>query len=211
MKRLFLLLLVMVVNISLFAQIENGFYLRLGPSIPVGSFNSDQYVRWDDDYDYDKRLFADPNIGFNFELGCHIYTGKAFAKEKMRIGIDATFFSTSFYVSRYEYDYGYYSSDYKDIYWFLKQKVGPIITFSPMDDMYLDLGVRFVPTIAYLFGDYHDIWGRRINEEILFNFRWNVLMASFQFDIGKINFNNFSGDGYMVYNSTFNLLIGVKF
>jgi hypothetical protein len=211
MKKLIVLISFFVAGISSFAQIENGFYLRLGPAFPLGDFNSDQLVGLESGYWDGYALFPNSKIGYNFELGCHFYTGKAFAGEKVRIGIDATFYNSSLHPADYDSYYGYNTSGEKNFYLFLRQKVGPIVTYSPKTDMYIDFGVRLVPTIAYLFGDTYDIWGRHINEEILFNFRWKVLMASLQFDIGKVNMNDFSGDGYMIGSSTFNLLFGMKF
>ena len=172
MKRLFILLLVLIANISLFAQIENVFYIRLGTALPIGSFGSDQDFS-NEGYYHGYYRFPKAKVGFNFGLGSHFYTGKAFANEKIRIGIDATYFSSAVHSASYDSVNNYH--DPKNFYWILKQKFGPIITFSPSEDIFLDFGIRIVPTIGYLFGDNcEDIWGGRINGRDPFQFQVEI-------------------------------------
>jgi hypothetical protein len=219
MKNIFNTAIISLLPFVLAAQINNGFYLRMGLSMPLGSYATDQHVHYtgnNENYIW----FPKAKLGYQFELGCHIYTGKAFNLGRLRMGIDATFFNYSLQphkrYGRYIDDQHFYEDDVvlvgSEFYLTFRQKYGPILSYSLEKDIFFDFGYRMVPSVAFAAGsDFLNIWGRRINQEILINFRWKLMMVSFQFDIGKINFNDFEDDGFLVSNSTFNLLLGVKF
>ncbi|MCK9618040.1 MAG: hypothetical protein M0R21_09430 [Lentimicrobiaceae bacterium] len=205
-KLLCLLFFLLSVSVSFsYAQIKNGFYVREGFAIPVGKFTTTQRQGvWDNTFP------GVSFVGYTFEFGKHFYIGDAFLNDKLRFGIDATFISYNLFFGKKLESW----DDNSDIncYSFLGQKAGPIVTFNLDKKKYLDFGFRLTPTIAYYFGEYDmDIWGRRINKEVLLNYRWKFLMISLQFNIGKINFNDFNGDGQMVDVSTVNFMFGAKF
>jgi len=187
MRKILLTALLMMLCISLSwsqNKIRSGFYLRVGSVFPTGDYAKDNYIK----------------TGGTFEMGSHFYTGPAFFNNRWRIGIDVTYLN--FWLNPTEED----NTEYW--FWYLGQKAGPIITYNPVNNIRLDFGFRLSPIVG-LTGE--DTYGRHVNEEFIFNFRYRLLMLSFQYDPGKINYTNFNNEKNMMDNSTFRILIGLKF
>lgn len=173
--------------------------MRFGPMIPIGVYHLDQLII---DPFTNKVIWGYPHAktGISSELGCHFYLGPSVFKDKIRIGLDVTFLNFSFNRT--------VSDDLDTWFWFVSQKIGPIVTWTPMENLFLDLGIKMVPVV----GLHDETYGRHINEEIVVNIRYRQATISFQVDPGKIRYTDFKNKGGdLISISTFRVLIGMKF
>ena len=179
-------------------EINTGFYMRLGPVFPLGNYNLGQRY-----YDQDVHRWIksdEAKIGATAELGSHFYTGPSFANHYLRVGIDVTYANLWFT-----------PTDEKNVkywYWYFGQKVGPIITVSIPGGVMFDFGFKLSPVVGYT----DNVWGRHVNEEIIMNIKFHLLLCSFQYCLGKMNYTNFTGKGDNDFREiqTFRILLGMK-
>ena len=149
------------------------------------------------------------------DLGFLIYIGPAFANNHIRLGIDATFIS--FWFNSIKADS---ISGPKSQYWyyFVGQKFGPVISVCPIDRLVIDLSYKLNAYVAYnhhlINNSMKDEWGDNLTQnEISMNIRYSIMLFSFQYNFGKIKFNDFdsSKPSHYVDNSTYRIMIGFKF
>ena len=190
-------------------SIKSGFYMKFGPSFPMGNFKGTQYVI---DYstmpDDTVKTFDQPKVGFFGDLGYLIYLGPAFAKNYLRAGIDATFLSGGFNPSHHEMQDGENKINY--YYFFGGQKFGPVITVNPVDRLMIDLSWK----LGFYAAGYNDDWGYTMAmQEIMMGIRYRILAFSINYQLGKIDYNDFNKDNDERWADLYSLkiMIGLKF
>ena len=77
------------------ARIHGGFYLKLGPVIPVGKYSTGQTIQFDN-APGQHLSYLPAKLGAALDMGYLIYFGPAFANNFLRAGLDATFLSAWF-------------------------------------------------------------------------------------------------------------------
>ncbi|MBC8314597.1 MAG: hypothetical protein ISR57_02660 [Bacteroidales bacterium] len=95
-------------------------------------------------------------------------------------------------------------------YYFVGQKFGPLITINPVDRLMIDLSYKLNANISW----HNNDWGAEIlGQEIMMNIRYRVIVVSFMYNFGKINYNDFdsSRPEHKVDITTFRVLLGFKF
>ncbi len=212
MKKLLLCLLLPVfLSLSTRGQenhINSGFYLRLGPAIPVGKFATDQVAYGNGSLLDTLKVFSAAKTGFSTEFGYLIYIGPAFANHRLRAGIDAIFFSGGFNKSTHpvlvdnnKYDYWYF---------FFNQRFGPMITVNPVDRLMIDLSYK----LGFAASEYNDEWGYDMKQnEITLGIRYRLVSVGFSYDWGTINYNDFdkSNPKRLAEIDLMKIMVGLKF
>ena len=141
-------------------------------------------------------------------MGYLIYIGPAVANNFLRFGIDATFLDGWFATATPPA-----GSDKKAVefwYLFVGQKFGPLITINPIDKLMIDLSYKLNANISWHNSD----WGANIlGQEIMMNIRYRIIVASFIYNFGTINYNDFdkSRPNNELDISTFRILLGFNF
>jgi len=182
--------------------IRNGFTLKLGPVFPVGNFAMDQVIHSTETF------YPAAKIGGNLSMGYLIYIGPALANNILRFGIDATFLDGWFATASRPA-----GSDKKAVeYWytFVGQKFGPLITINPVDKLMIDLSYKLNANISWHDSD----WGASLlGQEIMMNIRYRIIVFSFMYNFGTINYNDFDKSrlANVIDISTFRVLLGFKF
>jgi hypothetical protein len=199
------------------AHIHGGLYLKLGPVIPVGKYAEGQSVPFIPAKDPLPYLPA--NAGAAFDLGFLFYLGPSFANHILRAGIDATFLSTWFNSTsppdKTDWFYKYYT--------FIGQKFGPVITINPVNRLMIDVSYKLNANLSYheeldgwdpLSGGQTSSFGYNLfNQEVSLGFRYTILVLSFQYNFGTMNYNDADKDNFdqEINIDTFRILFGLKF
>jgi hypothetical protein len=195
--------------------IHNGFYLKIGPSLPLGNYKAGQVLPYTTSPGGGNYYYMPAKTGAVLEMGSSIYIGPAFIKKKMRVGIDYSFLELSFN----SVDYLNTMDDPRYYYWygFAGQKIGPVITVNPVDKLMFDFSYQmnaFIAINRHLNGSgYFNEWGVNLfQNEVSASVRYAALIISFQYNFGNINFNNidFSNPDHLIDFKTFRILFGVK-
>jgi hypothetical protein len=189
-------------------RIRGGFFLKLGPVFPSGSFKSGQISVDDSRFPPHLHTFVAAKTGAGVDMGYLIYLGPAFAGKHLRAGIDATFIS--FWFNPVDPEPGESSKNSKYWYYFVGQKFGPMITVNPIDRLMLDLSYK----IGFYGGYQDDEWGLGFwQSEASMNIRYSIMMVGLQYGWGKMNFNDYNNNNpdQIAEITTFRLLIGLKF
>jgi len=197
-------------SVSVPNYIRGGFYLRVGPVIPVETYSEGQKVSGFTGTIPDTLYFPPAKLGAGMDLGFLIYFGPSFANKKIRIGMDASFFSSSFNGSEYTTMTNDSEDRYKYWYYYVGQKFGPLITINPVDRLMIDLSFKLNAFVSW----HNDTWGHNIlQKEAGLNIRYRVMMFSFMYNFGHVNYNDFSGanSDRNVENNTIRVMFGVKF
>lgn len=196
-------------------KIRSGFYLKVGGSFPVNQFASSHtnvynYVVGAQTFK-DTITFNGAKIGAAFELGYLIYLGPAFANNRMRAGIDATFFAASFNPTDQTLPPNTKASKKLEYYYyFAGQKFGPVLTINPVDYLMIDISYKLNATAVW----YNSMWGSNYTlNEVSLGLRYRVMLFAFQYNWGKVRFTYNQADNpkYWVDYSTFRIILGVKF
>ncbi len=188
-------------------KIRSGFYLRLGPVIPIGLYASGQTVPSSSGGLPTPTYFLPAKTGAAMDVGYLIYIGPAFANKFLRAGIDATFLSFSFNTTKPNVT----ENEYKYWYYYGGQKFGPLITINPIDKLMIDLSYKLNAYVVYTDSKG---WGHNFTQnEVSMNIRYSIMMVSFQYNFGKANFTAFDSSNPNRYmeNNTIRFLIGLKF
>lgn len=209
MRKLILLLLILGFAVSVSAQsvatydkpnrIKGGFYMKFGPSFPVGPFKTLQI---------DGRTFEPAKVGFFGDFGYLIYIGPAFANKFLRAGMDLTFLTAGFHASHHNYLSGESKIDY--YYFFLGQKMGPLVTINPVDHLMIDLSWK----LGFYAAEYNDDWGSNlVQQEISLGLRYKLAAFSVNYHFGKINYNDFekANPEQWAYDNAVKIMVGLKF
>lgn len=194
-------------------RINPGFYLKIGPTFPLGNYALGQNV-----YDHkpsDTAIYYPATMGAAMDMGFLIYIGPSFAANHLRAGIDATFISVSFN----SINSGSVSGP-KSKYWYyyLGQKFGPVLSVCPIDRLVIDISYKLNAYVAYVHHQVrhkeNDEWGSALTQgEFSMNIRYSIMLFSFQYNAGKAGFDDFDGAKPMHYvdNTTFRVMVGFKF
>jgi len=198
-------------NISRPNLIKSGFYLKIGPVFPVGTFATDKIlIDKAPFYTPDTTLFHAAKIGGNLGLGYLIYIGPAIANNFLRFGIDACFIDAWFATSKPNIPATSNKKETEFWYFFFGQKFGPLITVNPVDRLMIDLSYKLNFNMSWHNSD----WGYQIaGQELMMNIRYRLFLVGFHYTIGKINYNDFdkSRPIHEIDINTFRVLLGFKF
>jgi hypothetical protein len=201
-------------------SIRDGAYFKFGASFPLGAFGTDQYFKEEGNPDPETNyiLFPAAKLGAVMDVGYLIYIGPAFAGNRLRAGIDATFLSLGFNQTNLPAYPDGENEKWKFWYFCLGQKFGPVFTINPYDQIMIDLSYKVNAYMSYLRhdfgGSWKDDWGKNLlQSEVSMNIRYRVIMASFQYNFGECSYNRFDTKypNYKVDNTTFRILVGFIF
>jgi hypothetical protein len=186
--------------------INSGFYLKMGPVIPVGPFTEGQTLFFPP---FEFTNYPPAKIGGEMEMGFLIYLGPSVANNFLRFGIDACFLNPWFNSSN-PVDLPEDKDEIEMWYYALGQKFGPLITVNPVDRLMIDLSYKLNANLGW----HNSVLGYGLtNQEVMMNVRYRVILFSFQYNFGRMNFNgldNTQPDHY-IDNSTIRVLFGFKF
>ena len=190
-------------------HIKSGFYIKLGPVFPVKNYKLHQSI----EKKSDTSVYLPAKMGGALDMGYLIYIGPAFARNHIRLGIDATFISFSFNpVDTSE------RPSTKYWYYYLGQKFGPLVSICPVDRLIIDISYKLNAYMAYnnhkIRGGIKDEWGKNLTQsELSMSIRYSLILFSFQYNFGKTAYNDFDSVKPIHYidNSTFRIMIGFKF
>jgi hypothetical protein len=205
-------------------RIKSGFYIKIGPSWPIGNFklqqtffdtvsnsskNSGKTIK--------KVIYYPAKMGFAMDLGFLIYIGPAFAGNHLRAGIDASFVAFSYNPAANLPD-TIKGSKSNFWYYYLGQKFGPVLSICPIDRLVIDLSYKlnaYAAMVQHPIGTAFKFeFGKNLTQnEISMNIRYAIILFSFQYNVGKISYNNFNKDNpiHQVENNTYRIMIGFKF
>jgi len=206
-------------------RIEAGFYIKFGPSFPIGNFSLEQTF-----YDkvtnssrssgttFKKVTFHPAKLGFAMDMGYLIYIGPAFAGNHLRLGIDASFIAFSYNPAADLPDTISGSKKYTYWYYYLGQKFGPLLSICPVDKLVIDISYKLNAYVAYvqhpIGTEFKSDFGKNLTQnEISMNIRYAIILFSFQYNFGNTAYNNFNSDNpiHQVENNTYRILVGFKF
>jgi hypothetical protein len=204
-------------------QITSGFYFKIGPVIPMGTYSTGQQLPI---YNpsvtphYYTLSYLPAKIGGAMDMGFLIYIGPSFANNFLRAGIDATFLSLWFNsvdpVLNGE-------QKYEHFYSFAGQKFGPVVTVNPIDKLCLDISYKLCCNIGYHYDEWKDIglvdaqyskYGiNYLDQEISMGIRYRAILFSFQYDFGTMTYDNLTATrpDQVIPIDTFRILFGLKF
>jgi len=189
-------------------SIRSGFYLKMGPVIPVGAFSSGQVIK--DPGEGTVGTYSAARIGGNLGLGYLVYIGPGVANNYLRFGIDASFLDAWFATSDPEIPPGSDKKVTEFWYYMVGQKFGPLITVNPVDKLMIDFSYKLNANLGW---HNNDLGYNIIGQEVMMNIRYRVILVSFLYNIGEMNFNDLDKNRSerWVDISTFRVLLGFKF
>ncbi|MGD2033501.1 MAG: hypothetical protein PVF73_00485 [Bacteroidales bacterium] len=220
MKRIFVFLAALVITAGTFAQgdLDNSFYFRFGYSKPTKSYGGvDNDNLWDDI----KRN------GFLFEIGHLFYFNSLDMADGLRLGLNADYANFTFHSLKNEnFD------DSQTSFFLFGSKIGPVLSYSPVDKLVFDAFIKFNPVWVSAavdsYGDEGDLYlgfvGVGFSTGI--NIRYSILMLGFDFSNSwnKLQYydddDGFDGEYLGNYSDSstdysplpsFNLTIGLAF
>lgn len=202
------------------ASIRSGFYLKFGPVFPTGSFatGSTFYTTTDVPGELVPLVYLPAKIGAAIDLGYLIYIGPAFANNRIRAGIDATFLTFSFNSTQPVLK----EKVSQHYYYFGGQKFGPVITINPIDKLMIDLSYKLNANFCYYYGEWGNISDALLTKygvtflqnEVSLTLRYRIAVFSAQYNFGSVTYDNVSESkpqDRTIDASTFRLLVGLKF
>ncbi|MCK9204650.1 MAG: hypothetical protein M0P58_09495 [Bacteroidales bacterium] len=198
--------------------INSGFYLKLGPVIPIGSYAEGQIAPALTSYKSTLYLPYQPaQIGAALDMGYLIYFGPAFANNHLRAGMDITFLNVWFNTTSSSET----SNRWKNYYYNFGQKIGPLFTINPIDRLMVDISYKINANFAVYYGEWDDYTSSQysnygmdfFHQELSLGFRYRVMVLSFQYNFGSISYDNLKKErvDQTINADTFRILFGVKF
>ncbi len=190
--------------------IKSGFYLKIGPVFPLGTFATDKTIIDLPPFSPDVSVFPAARIGGNLGLGYLIYIGPAIVNNYLRFGIDACFIDGWFATSKPNLPANSNKKETEFWYYFFGQKFGPLITVNPIDRLMIDLSYKLNFNVSWHNSD----WGYHITgQELMMNIRYRLFLVGFHYTVGTINYNDFDNARpiHDIDISTFRVLLGFKF
>ncbi len=199
-------------------SITSGFYLKLGPVFPVGTFATGTTFNDKTATPTLKLTYLPAKIGAAMDLGYLIYIGPAFANNHLRLGIDATFLTFSFNSTQPVLT----DKVANHYYFFGGQKFGPVFTINPIDKLMIDLSYKLNANFCYYYGEWENYSDDRLTKygvtylqnEVSLSLRYRILAFSFQYNFGSVTYDNVSTTkpkDRTIDVSTFRVLFGLKF
>lgn len=202
------------------ASIRGGFYLKFGPVFPIGTYatGSTFYTTSTETPDIIPLVYLPAKIGAALDLGYLIYIGPAFANNRLRAGIDATFLTFSFN-STQPVEKEKVAQHY---YYFGGQKFGPVFTINPVDKLMIDISYKLNANFCYYYGEWGNISDALLTKygvtflqnEVSLSLRYRIAVFSAQYNFGSVTYDNVSDtkpQDRTIDVSTFRILIGLKF
>jgi len=180
--------------------IKNGFRMnfQLGiPSIDYGATDGANV------------LVNSPGTSFGFDLGNYFYFGKV-ADDKLGIGMAVNWFGMNFSAKPL------YSGTNNFFIEFQFCGVGPLLTFSPVENMGIDVSFQVKPTIFVAgYSDFDRTYtGGGLTFSNLIAFRYKVLFVGIEPNFGKIKsseVDNLDQIKRKLNAGQFKFLLGLKF
>lgn len=205
-------------------HIKSGFYIKIGPSFPIGNFKLGQTLSdtvsnssKNSGTTIKKVIYYPAKMGFAIDMGYLIYIGPAFAGNHLRAGIDASFIAFSYNPATNLPD-SINGAKSNFWYYYVGQKFGPVLSICPIDRLVIDLSYKlnaYAALVKHPIGtEYKNEFGKNLTQnEISMNIRYAIILFSFQYNFGKTSYNNFNNDNPMhqVENNTYRILVGFKF
>jgi hypothetical protein len=199
-------------------NIHGGFYLKLGPVIPVGKYANGQTIEFDIAPGH-QLTYLPAKMGAAMDMGYLIYLGPSFANNFLRAGIDATFISAWFNATQPPKR----DNLIQKYYTFIGQKFGPVITLNPVDRLMLDFSYKLNANFGY--HEELDGWDPLSDSqtseygyyllcnEVSLNVRYRIMVFSFQYNFGYMNYNNASkgNSDQKISTNTIRIMLGLKF
>ncbi len=192
MKKITCFLIALSISALSFAQedgdLENQFYFRFGLSLPTNSyFGVEDNTAWDE---VDR-------IGGVFELGSIFMLNSLKLADGLRLGINVDY-------AEFLYHQFSFSGDSKIGVLTVSSKIGPSISWSPVDHLVFDAFVKakfpWVGGMALVYGgsgdsdtSYFGTLGVGIATG--FNVRYRFLMLGFEYNADKLKFENVDNKG----------------
>lgn len=217
MKKLFIFLVACIMLYPVFsysqgglahADIRSGFYIKAGPSFPLGTFKSGNIFAGNGTPGQES-VFMASKTGPAMDLGFMIFIGPSFAKHFLRVGLDLTFLTINYQAAAVP-DSLSGKDKWNMHYYFAGNKIGPMITINPIDRLMIDLSYKLNGYIAHC---YDNEWGKSYTQnEVELSVRYRFLILSCQYNWGKTKFNIFDKDKpvYDLPTNTFRILFGFK-
>jgi hypothetical protein len=164
------------------------FYLRVGASF----LNNDFLKQLNDDEV--GNAYSAPT-GLNFELGKYFFLHSEPVADLFKVGVDATFLSLGYNPLKWN-DPEDPSYSEKSDFTTIGVKLGPVISFNPLGDIYVDAFVKVAPTILTSVAAMEDL------ESVLFgwksdagvNLRYRKLTLTAGYESGSFKYNSANGE-----------------
>ncbi|MGV3762077.1 hypothetical protein [Parapedobacter sp.] len=198
------------------------FYIRLGVNIPQGGFGKalDAAVPLYENIAKDGAIGAE--LGATMELGRYFFFHEDPISDLFKVGLDATFFS-------FGYNMGKslpHPDEVADPFDFVtgSVKLGPVVSFNPMEGFYADIFVKAAPTVLLSFeppyhfkGDIYDPdaevlyfntdenvnFGLKTDMGITLRYRKMTFTASYESGTFEVPITYYENDGSeSVYDNT---------
>jgi hypothetical protein len=198
MKKLFLTLLLSWLSLAVLSQtkssqktLDNEFYFRFGYSLPFWNQYGAEKTNWEE---------GSKRLGFTSEVGTIFIFKNIPSSENMALGIDVDYISVYWHKFK-TFDEG---SDI-DLWNFrIDTKIGPSLTFNPIDRLAFDLFVKadfcwFTATGIIYDNDMDEMEGYvdvfTVGISTGFNVRYSVLMVGFEFNTINPQLENTENQG----------------
>jgi len=203
--------------------IKSGFYLKLGPCIPVGNYAKVQIVPFDaigTGGEVVKSIsYLPAELGASLEVGYLVYLGPSFANNYMRAGIDFAFMNLWFNSTSPPTQ----KNLIEKYYTFVGQKIGPLFTINPVDRFMIDLSYKLNATLGYHdeLDGYAPLLDSQTSEygvaflfhEVSIGFRYTLATLSLQYNWGRMNYNNSQSENpsQEIKVKTVRVMLGLQF
>jgi len=229
MKKLLSALVLSTIALTGFSRgdLDNQFYLRGGIARPTWHY---MFAEGKDDFE-DNNGDAPKRGGFAFEMGNIFMLNSLDFADGMRFGINAD------YLSIYNANFKDRDTKYKTNTFFFGSKVGPSFTYSPVDNLELDVFAKLHPVWVALstsrsndetiFDSMSDdgflLSVAKLKYSLGFNVRYSVAMLGFDYCPGRMITYAHDSDGEKSDDalqnedkdnprySTFSITVGVSF
>ena len=169
---------------------DNGFSLRFGLNLPSSSFGT---------FDFENNTgngtikYNGSSIGYGLELGSMYFLNAIDIGESFRIGIDATYLDLNFINANYTYTPAGIGETPQDAtlgFFQMGCMVGPFFSFSPIDNLSLDLAFKFNPAWSVFGSNNENVADFGLN---LFSlnyvpalyFRYSILFIGLEYNIAN--------------------------
>lgn len=221
MKKIILILILMGISLTNFAQdsqgLDNQFYFRFGYSHPANSSFGGEKSDWEDI----------SRVGGVFELGTIFIFNNLDLADGLRLGLNVDYADITYH--QFENDFEDYTARILKI----SSKFGPSLSYNPVSKLVFDVFVKAkIPWVGGLWVDFPDT-AFEDDEQYLatigfgysagFNIRYSVIMIGFEFTSDKMKLKNVDTEDYignfLDYNDTgdksklanFNFTVGFSF